>query len=380
MKLRIAYLIGQIVFFAVAAVFLGGTLSGCWLTGGTKKPEDPRTVVAPVGGEAKKLGEQVKTEIPAAVLEQQAQQRRAASKAVAQFEAITHSAGTITTPEEQNARTAITESAEQGKRELGGESTPEDRAAALAAANAFLAGEIERGKVLIANARAEADEAKKARDAANEAVRVALENAKRQADAAEAEAKRIAADNQKRFDELARRVTAAEERAKNAEDEARKKALGWLSWVELGLGAVFVLVGAATAYLTQGREWLRALIAAGAGGFCFSCYWAQHQPWFKWFVIGGIVLGVVALGVWIWREFADAKDVTTKQQALAELERVRNAGRKVVAELDEWKSEAGESVKPLLERLSRRMNDDEKIAIHDLRRESAVAVKAKGKT
>lgn len=359
------------------ALVCAGLLQGCWLTGTPGPKPDPKTIATPGGKEAAKLGETVRTEIPAAVLEQQAQQRKATSRAVAQFEAITYSAGTIAAPEDMNAKTAITESAEQGKRELGGESTAEDRAEALAAANAFLAGEIEKGRALIANAKAEADEAKKARDAANDAVRVALEGAKRQADAADAEARRLAGENQKRFDSLEGMIRGAREEAARAKDEARKEMDSLLFKCLLGLGGLLILIAVGIAVLTQGTQVLRSAICAGGGAFCFAVAWTLNQPWFKWVAIGGGALGAIAIGAFLWTEFRTTKDAKKKTQTLGELERVRAAGRKVVATLDDWKSEVGEATaKPLLEKLSRRMNDDEKIAVHDLRRESAVAVKA----
>lgn len=371
---QIAFAILALLAVGAALILFGLTLGGC---SATSPAGNPKTVVAPVGEEAKKLGEQVKTEIPAAVLEQQAQQRRAASKAVAQFEAIEHSASVITAAEDANAKTAITESAAQGKRELGGESTPEDRAAALAAANAFLAGEIERGKALIANAKAEADEAKKARDAADKRVSDVLATAKQQADAADAEAKRIAGENQKRFDQLEGMVRTARDEATRAKDEARKEMDSLLFKCLLGLGGLLILIAVGIAVLTQGTQILRSAICAGGGAFCFAVAWTLNQPWFKWIAWGGGALGVIAIGAFLWKEFNTTKDVKTKTRALADSEKFRRAGQKVVATLDEWKSEVGDAVaKPLLEKLSRRMNDDEKIAVHDLRRESAVAVKS----
>jgi hypothetical protein len=362
-------------FVIGAALIFAGLMQGCPLQT-TPLPPAPKTIAAPSGPEAAKLGAAV-AEIPAAVAEAQEKQRKAVSKAVAEFDAITEAAGAITEPEDANAATAIKASADQGKKELGVEADPADRLAALERTHANLKGDFERAKQLYRDAATAADKAKAERDAAIKARDEAVAAAQKQAAAAAEESRRLAGENQKRFNDLEKMITNANTVAERARDEARKEADSLLFKCLLGLGGLLILIAVGIAVLTQGTQLLRSAICAGGGAFCFAVAWTLNQPWFPWIFWGGLSLGGIAVGVYLWTEFRSTKDVKTKAASLDELERVRSAGEKVVAQLDDWRSEVGDAVaKPLIEKLGRVMNDQEKIAIHDLRRQAAVRKKS----
>lgn len=218
----------------------------------------------------------------------------------------------------------------------------------------ILAGELAAVKTEMGQAITENQALRAKVDAADARV-AAAEAAQSKAEAAAVrEREQAAAKLQAQFASMTKQIQAAK-------DEARKAALQRLGYVLLGLGAILTLAGAAIAFVTKGLEWERSAIAATFGGLCFSLYWSMNQWWFKWLVIGVVVLGVAAGVWWLIRE----RKITVRQNEADEAE---DTLKRVIAAVD--KLGDGATVAQVKAAMGDLMNDNNKALVHELRAET----------
>lgn len=260
--------------------------------------------------------------------------------------ATKHAAEAISDP---TVKRAVTASVENAQAELGADPDPELTAAAVARVDLNLAGEIDKA-------------ASKYKDAAEEAAKVisGAAEAREKRDRGLADAVTLATGAKAENEAL----TAKFERDKQAAvDKARGEFMRYLNFGLLGIAGVLYLVAAATAYLSSGKEWLRAGIAALLGSVAICIAYTVNQPYFK-YVAGGVTLLIAAaLGLFIWSERRSAvKSI--------EAERVRGAFKKVVESVDQIRSEVGDAAKPLVEKLRANMDADHKLVVQEIRHDT----------
>jgi len=166
---------------------------------------------------------------------------------------------------------------------------------------------------------------------------------------------------QKQFNDMTRRITAAQEETNRVRDAERKSMLRKLGYVLLGLGAALTLAGAGIAFVTKGLEWQRAAIAATFGGFCFALYWTMNQPWFKWLVVAVAACAVGAAIWWLFKERQNAVRSTEADEAEDTLKRIISA----VDKLGD-----GATVAQVRAAMGTAMNDNNKALVHELRAEA----------
>lgn len=118
--------------------------------------------------------------------------------------------------------------------------------------------------------------------------------------------------NQRQLDDLI---------AKHREEleEERKAFFRWMGRALVTVGILCALVGAFTVYSgVQAGNVIAAVTKAGvfigAAAFFFICAWTINQPWFKWVVIIGGSLSLLAVVGYLWSEHQQSKD--KKQRSL----------------------------------------------------------------
>lgn len=192
--------------------------------------------------------------------------------------------------------------------------------------------------------------------------------------AGEKERAEAAAKLQRAFDEMEKRVAAADQRAADAVDEVKKSALQRLGYVLLGLGVLFTLIGAFQTYaivqtgLLSPGNFLKPLVWAGSAGFCFACYWTLNQPWFKWLVFGGAGAGAIAVGLFLYAEWAEAKKRREGLVRSAEADEAESALLRIINVVDGLSEDT--SLAEMKKKLSNRMDDAHKALVHELRAEA----------
>ncbi len=131
-----------------------------------------------------------------------------------------------------------------------------------------------------------------------------------------------------------------------------------------GLGALLILIGAVVAYFgAQAGNVFTGITKASVflcfAIFCFVSAWVIGQPWFKWFVIGGITLGVIGVLVYLWSEKQDSKKAKILDKECTEAESTLTKVAEVIHELPEDDG--------IFNKLGRKLNDNEKALILELR-------------
>ncbi len=182
-------------------------------------------------------------------------QRRAVA---AELVATKHAAGAIADP---TVKQAVTMSVDSAQAQLGAEPDPEKTTAAIERVDLVLAGKI--------------DEAgKKYETAAEDAAKVIAGATKdrEERDRKLAEAVMLAASAKTENEAL---VAKFEQEKKAAVEKARNEFMRWLNLGLLGFAGVCYLVAAATAYLSSGKEWFRAGIAAIVGSAAILS-WSEY--------------------------------------------------------------------------------------------------------
>jgi hypothetical protein len=224
----------------------------------------------------------------------------------------------------------------------------------VAEARASYAGAVQDAQAkasALAVAQADAAAARLERDAARTAAQAAADTLARQLE-------------QNRKDNQAALAAAIAK----AKDEERKAFLRRLGFVLLALGILGALIAGATMYLTKGKEWERAAIAAGGGASCFSLYWAMGQPWFAWLVwaVGAGMVG--AVGWYLWRESRQTKAIIEKEVRATEADEAEDTLKRIIGAVDALGDTA--TVAEVRAAMSRNMNDPNKALIHELRAET----------
>lgn len=247
----------------------------------------------------------------------------------------------------------------------GTQEDPEARAAAAERDRLFEAGKA-------AEARAATDKAVRDAEAKASALAVA------KAEAAQAIIDRDAAQEAARLatEELARKLeqnrkdnqAAIDTAIAAARDAERKSALRKLSFALLGLGIVCALVAGATMYLTKGKEWQRAAIAAGCAACFFAMNWTLNQPWFKYLAWGCGGAIVLAVCWFLWRESKQADEIRTKETRVKEADEAEETLKRIIGAVDALGDTA--TVSDVRARMSSLMNDSHKALILELKAET----------
>ena len=246
---------------------------------------------------------------------------------------------------------------------IAGPARPADEADALKRKLAVQSGDLTKIKTAYATAQTDAQKANDRADKAEADLKTA------QAKAATEQAN-AAAVLQKQIDKI---QTDADARVKQVQDAERKAWLSKLNYVLLGMGALLILAGVATAWLTGGADLAKSLILAAGGALCFGLDYTLNQPWFQYVAIGSVVLTVIGTGVWAYIEWRDHK--ADKVAAV-----VDTSAQKVVATLDTAYESATPEIKavldPIFSKLGNNMDAAEKDAIKLLRYKATVTAPA----
>lgn len=235
---------------------------------------------------------------------------------------------------------------------------------------AVLRGELDAVRAEMGIAKSQNEQLKADLTSATQRASLAEQKAAEVAAAALKERSDAAAALQRQFDAMSRQIKDEQAKVQAARDEQRKSMLAKLGHVLLGLGALFTLAGAFQGYATvqagelTPRGFLKPLVWAGAAAFCFACYWTINQPWFIWVVIGGGSLGLIGGASFAWSEWQEAKQRRAGKQRAGEADEAEETLKIVMAEMD-----GANTVSDLKERLSKRMSDNHKALVHELRAE-----------
>lgn len=342
-------------------------VSGCFGTPGTAPI--PRVVVAPTGqATAAQLAAQdaqiasLKGEV--ATLRDLAQ--RASGAVFGATDANTHNPAGLpkeaTAAQLDEATSALPNSTAEQKLEKANQNAR------------ILAGELVAVKAEMGQAISE-NQALKVSLAATEQKNIQLEKDLAAAAAAGAvERAGAAAALQKQFDAMSAKIGAAQAETLRVRDEERKAMLRKLGFVLLGLGTLFTLAGALQAYaIVQTGDltikgFLKPLVWAGAAAFSFGCYWTMNQPWFKWVVIIGGSLGVIAGVLFFYSEWQSAKEVKAGKERASEADEAEGTLKHIITVADSLPETA--SLADYKTVLAKRMSDPHKALIHELRAET----------
>jgi len=239
---------------------------------------------------------------------------------------------------------------------------------------AILAGDLARVKTEMGQTMTE-NQALRASLATQEQAAAAAEKKLIEASAAaQRERDGAAAAIQKQFNEMTAQIQAEQRRVEQARDEQRKSMLAKLGYVLLGLGALFVLVGAFQTYATvqagdlTPKGFLKPLVWAGSAAFCFTCYWTINQPWFKWLVIIGSGLIVVAIGLFLYSEWREAKERKAGKVRSQEADEAEQTLHQMISVIDQLPETA--TLADLQEALRKKMNDPNKALVLELKAET----------
>ena len=178
-------------------------------------------------------------------------------------------------------------------------------------------------------------------------------------DAFAASVNALLADKDKSIDRLSKQVAALQD----AELRAQVRTMRWF-----GFGCLLAAVA-----LGYARQIGFAAASAGLGALSLGAaqVWASvaSHPWFKPTLGGALVVGLVGL-VWAAVHAYKKGDLTTK--ALRERDRLKETLKVLVPAIDDAKQEMGDALKPLLGRLSSKMDWEDKQTVKVVRHEAAL--------
>lgn len=189
------------------------------------------------------------------------------------------------------------------------------------------------------------------------------------------EQERLRAEYQKTFDSMTRQIEEANKRADSVEAKIRREFDRTLGWVLLGLGALFAVVSAFLIYsaVKSGdplKQGIRAGAIAGLSGFCFIAAWTINQWWFKWVVGIGIAFGIAAVFAFVISAMKEDRQKKELLERSKQADEAESTLKKIIPAVDEFKKSQPEVAKPLLTRLSDKLDDPQKALLHELRAEA----------
>lgn len=237
------------------------------------------------------------------------------------------------------------------------------------AARARDAALVESGKA--AEARANYDKAaEQARKDADELAKTKIELAAAIADrdAARAEEAKTRTSFEK---QLAANALANQKKIDDALDAARAEMNKKITYA-LIIGAILsAFLGAFLAYgKFNAGEPIKAAIAAGFWGGCSAflatCAWALNQWWFKWLVIIGSSVGLVAIIVLIAAELRSAREKKELKQHAQSLDKDATEADSTLLKIYDA-VDALPAGDPIFDRFSKLLNDNEKAYLNELK-------------
>lgn len=227
-------------------------------------------------------------------------------------------------------------------------------------ARAMLEGRVDEARKMYAEASKKADADARELAGIKENLKTALE------DHAKLEAKYQR--------DLATLKTSYDRQIEAAKNEVMRDQVKWLNRSAVACAAI--AIGALGICLAFGG--LAALKVAGpfaaiaglASLCCFGLAQIVGQWWFKWTVLGIAVVAIGVVGAWIWRHYRQGN---LKEEAQARADRLSSALKTIIPVLDETyeraKGEGKEAIDTIFGDLGKKMNDDDKAVIHEVRAE-----------
>lgn len=205
-------------------------------------------------------------------------------------------------------------------------------------------------------AKSQYDQAVRERDAARTAEAVATKTLM-------ADLKRNQELNQKALDDQKLHYEAELEKE-------RQSFLKLIGKILIGLGVVLTLIGVFVVYSgVQSGDPFKSIVKAAAFGggaaFCYSCAWAMGQWWFKWFVIGGLSLIVIAIVFYLWSEWREGQEKKQLIQRSREADEAESVAKKMIEVIDT----TPEVANPIKTKLGTVMDLKDKAVVHELRAE-----------
>lgn len=217
----------------------------------------------------------------------------------------------------------------------------------------------------IAAAKREAEVARQERDRARQAELVAQQETLRQAEQNRIDAEKLRSNLEAKF-----QLELAAER-KKASDVAMAKQVRDLNLAGAGCLLAFGLFVGFGGLAGLSKGWPFGVLAL----VCFGLAQIVAQWWFKWGVLGAVVIALGAVAWWVWRHM---KDHTLRQAAEAKAAQFKTALGDIVPALDGAYENAESSVRELLDkevfsRLSAAMDKATKQTIHEVRSNTGAA-------
>lgn len=215
----------------------------------------------------------------------------------------------------------------------------------------------------------------------NEKIRANLSKAeqdlKRIVEAALKERAGAAAALQTQFDSMTKLIRDAQAAAQKAADDARNAVMleqvKWLNRFGAGCAAVAVAaIGLAAVFggLVALRGVAPFAAIAGLGSLvCFGLAQIVSLPWFKWAVLGSVVLALGAAVLYVWQKH---KGDLKKEAAVAEAAKLSAVTTKIVPAIDKFYDTADEKTRASMDEvvftpLSKQMDKAEKATVHEIR-------------
>lgn len=247
---------------------------------------------------------------------------------------------------------------------------PAEFDAALARKGLLDAGQIEHARKAYSIAAAASQKRTEARAVAVVAFDTAIteRNAKTAAVTAE-----IIALNKKLEDNKRANQKVLEDLQHQHEEELekeRKAFMRTIGYVLMGVGVVLLLIAVLIVYsgVKSGdpfKSIVKAAVFAGGFVFCFVCAWTINQWWFKWVIIIGGSLGIVAVIAYVWTEWREGQEKKQRNTRTVEADESEATLKKVMAVMDKILPKDH----PAFAELTGSMNDNEKALILELKAE-----------
>jgi uncharacterized protein YhaN len=167
--------------------------------------------------------------------------------------------------------------------------------------------------------------------------------------------------------QMALNKASADRAMQEALDKQRNEFLKTMGYALVALGAICVVVGLIIAYskfktADIGSAVSVAIFGAGGGVFFFVCAWTINQWWFKWVVIGGGALGLVAIVVFFLNEKADSDKMKLRKKEADEAESTLVKIQSVLDQLPR--------TDPVFASLSAKLDTTNKALLNELKAES----------
>lgn len=168
-----------------------------------------------------------------------------------------------------------------------------------------------------------------------------------------------------------------ERKLREAVDAERNKFLRIITYSLTFAGVVCGLIAAFSAYVSVqagdlGKAGLRAGVWLLFAGIFVAAAWTLNQAWFRYVMIGGLVLIVAAVGLMVYVNWRDAREKRLGRQRTTEADEAEDTLVRVMKTLDD-------TLPPdhaVFTALRGAMSDNNKALIHELRAEQKRTVTA----